>query len=183
MDLTPEQQSQLYLAVAGLITAVFAVFLLWARAQAKKALARLAELTDSPELLAQGDNVDRVITTAILYVREQVQKLAKGVIVTGPRTPQEKLQLAEDTARSLAPDAMAPISPAHFAVLAEAKLQSVRPLLVDPMAVALKSMAPRMSSSPPPAASLPKLPAIPKASPVPVLARDDEPPTNPGRKR
>jgi hypothetical protein len=181
MDLTHEQQSQLYLAIAGLITAAFAVFLVWARAQARKALERLAKLTNSPELLAQADNFDRVVTTSILYVREQAQKLAKGLIVTGPRTPEEKLKLAEATARSIAPDAMKSISSEHFAVLAEAKLHSVRPLLADPVTVAMKSMSPRVSTNPA-AAEIARLPAIPKAAPVPVLPLDD-PPTNPGRKK
>lgn len=80
--------------------------------------------------------------TAIAYWEEQTHK---GLDKKGA----EKLALAEQTARSLAPRAFKGISTDVAKVLLEAKLQSVRPLL------------PRTSSIRPVPISFPPPPALP----------------------
>lgn len=88
------------------------------------------------------------IATGLAWVEEQTHK---GLEARG----QEKMRLAEQTARSIAPKALASVSSEQFAVLAEAKLQSMRPWLPS------KSLRPVPISFPPP----PQLPSIP--TPVP----------------
>lgn len=63
---------------------------------------------------------------AVAYAEEQASKFAKGLIATGPGTPQEKLAVAKEYLRTLAPAAVAALSAIQIEQVIEAAVNIYR---------------------------------------------------------
>lgn len=122
-DLTPDQLAMVHI----LITAAFAVLLALGLWLGRK-VASLVEKKTGIAVAERFDTLlDSAITHAIAYAEEQAHKAADRQL-SGP----QKLQIAEEVARTLAPAQTAPLAPYQLHMLIEAKLPSVRSGSVPP---------------------------------------------------
>jgi hypothetical protein len=132
MDTATIEQTNVWLPlltpVGIAITAVFAVLGTVALFYAHKAVAYFEKIAGVTLSDAQRKDIDDAVIKGIHYADEQAHKFAIKMIDSGPRTPDEKLAVAEQAARSIAPKALADMTSTQFQVHAEAALQSVRPL-------------------------------------------------------
>jgi len=150
-QLTQEQAAQLLaatlLVIAGLFGALTSIVLVYG----KRALKDLSKLTGIKLSAEQEDKILGAVRASIAYAKEQAEKFAAGKIKEGPRTGEEKLEVAKIAARSLAPAALANTTDQQLTILTEAQLQLVRPSLPPPQS----------ADSTPPSSLVPRMPAPP----------------------
>lgn len=109
------------------ITLVFATLGTVALVYAHKAVTFFEKIAGVKLSDAQRQDIDDAVIKGIHYADEQAHKYALKLIPEGPTTPEQKLQVAESAARSIAPQALADVTSTQFQVHAEAALQSIRP--------------------------------------------------------
>lgn len=148
------------------ITLVFALLATVALFYVHKLTNYLADLAGVKISDAQHQEIDDAVMKGIAYAEEQAHKAVSKT------SSQEKLQIAETAARSIAPKALAETSSEQFQVRAEAALQSVRPLMTAPTS---SSMPPPHHSLNPSSLRIGAPGVVPRASKVPTF--DSDPPT------
>jgi hypothetical protein len=161
-QLTPEQSEALLTALLLIVTALAALLTTFAVTLGRKVVRHLSALSGVQVSVEQQLRVDSAIAAGVAYAEEQARKFARELIVEGPRTGEEKLEVAKTAARSIAPAALASVNEQQLGILTEAKLSSLRPSQAPPGSV--------------PPSFVPKLPAPPvfttlEARPTPVPPR------------
>jgi len=152
MQLTPEQSEALLTSVFLIVAALTVLITSFAVNIGRKVVKHLSALSGVQVSAEQQAKVDQAITAGVAYAEEQARKFARELITEGPRTGEEKLEVAKTAARSIAPAALASVNEQQLAILTEAKLQSLRP-----------SQAPS-GGSVPPSSFVPRMPAPPTFS-------------------
>jgi len=153
--LTPEQSEALLTAMLVLVTGLAALLTTFAVTLGRKVVRHLSALSGVQVSADQQARVDSAIAAGVAYAEEQARKFARELILEGPRTGEEKLEVAKTAARSIAPGALASTSDAQLSILTEAKLASLRP------------------SQAPPGGSVPPSSLVPKLPPAPVFSTFD----------
>jgi hypothetical protein len=146
--LTPEQAEALLTALLLIVTALAALLTTFAVTLGRKVVRHLSALSGVQVSAEQQLKVDQAITAGVAYAEEQARKFARELIREGPRTGEEKLEVAKTAARSIAPGPLASTSDAQLSILTEAKLQSLRPSQAPPGGADNASFVPRMPAPP-----------------------------------
>jgi hypothetical protein len=148
-QLTPEQSEALLTALLFLVGGLAALLTTVAVTLGQKVVRHLSALSGVQVSADQQLKVDQAITAGVAYAEEQARKFARELILEGPRTGEEKLEVAKTAARSIAPGALASTSDQQLSILTEAKLQSLRPSQAPPGgSVPPSSFVPRMPPPP-----------------------------------
>jgi hypothetical protein len=146
--LTPEQAEALLTALLLIVTALAALLTTFAVTLGRKVVRHLSALSGVQVSADQQQKVDQAIAAGVAYAEEQARKFARELIREGPRTGEEKLEVAKTAARSIAPGALASTSDQQLSILTEAKLQSLRPSQAPPAGAESASFVPRMPPPP-----------------------------------
>jgi hypothetical protein len=149
--LTPEQAEALLTALLLIVTALAALLTTFAVTLGRRVVRHLSALSGVQVSAEQQQKVDQAIAAGVAYAEEQARKFARELIREGPRTGEEKLEVAKTAARSIAPGPLASTSDAQLSILTEAKLQSLRPSQAPPSPDSVSpasSFVPRMPPPP-----------------------------------
>lgn len=166
-DLTPQDLTSITAAIAAACALVTVVCLLLVRKSV-----RLVESTFHVKVPAQVvTQLEGFARIGANYVEELGRKWLLGLIPSAPQTPQEKVDAAVHTARSLAPDGLATFSDEQIAIAVQAQLPSIRPAVEAalPIVAGSKSLAPPAGSP----SLVPSAPLVPSI----VGAPSSNPPT------
>jgi hypothetical protein len=167
------------------ITLVFAILGIVGLHYLHRAVSSVEKLTGVKLTSQQSDDLDAVFFKSIAFAEEQAHKAADKL------TGADKLKIAEDAARKLAPTAMKEIDSTQAQILIEAARQSLRP---DGILAASPSIAPaaadatagtRYASPTPARPSIPPpvVTTVPKLGPLPSFDEQPTQPETPSAKR